>query len=424
MSYLLHHLLEASAQRHPEALAVADGSRTISYGELDRRANQVARLLAELGVERGDRVGIYLEKSLEAMLGIYGTLKAGASYVPLDPHAPVARAAYIAGNCQMRALLSSRQQADAWQEVADGAPSLGGVVMLDGHEEEVGEAPSGVKLFDRRALEAMAEGPAAVRSIDADLAYILYTSGSTGEPKGVMLSHRNGLAFVEWAAQEFAVGAEDRLSSFAPLHFDLSTFDLFAAALAGASVHLVPRQASMFPMQVRQFLEGNQISVVYVVPTVLTMLVQRAKLEVGDLPALRAVLFAGEVFPTKYLSRLMMLLPHVEFANLYGPTETNVCTFYRVPEPPPEEDPPISIGRAIDNVDTFVVTDQGTRGQPGEAGELYVRGSTVMHGYWGDPQRTARSRVGHPFAEQLADPVYKTGDLVVEGEDGNYTFLG
>ena len=174
-------------------------------------------------------------------------------------------------------------------------------------------------------------------SIDLDLAYILYTSGSTGEPKGVKLSHRNALAFVEWAVATFDVSADDRLSSHAPLHFDLSIFDLYAAAMAGAAVVLVPPSASSFPAEVARFIRGNGITIWYSVPSVLSMLTLRGGLKGDDFPTLRTILFAGEVFPTRYLRRLMALLSQVRFANLYGPTETNVCTWYDVPVLPEEE---------------------------------------------------------------------------------------
>jgi acyl-coenzyme A synthetase/AMP-(fatty) acid ligase len=154
------------------------------------------------------------------------------------------------------------------------------------------------------------------------------------------------------------------------------------------------------------------------------MLVEHAELEQGALPSIRMMLFAGEVFPTKYLSRLMKLLPHAEFANLYGPTETNVCTYHRVPEPPDESDPPIPIGRAIANVDTFVVDDDGREVVPGEVGELHVRGPTVMRGYWGDLSRTRERLVRDPRDAEFGDLVYTTGDLVQQLPEGGYNFLG
>jgi amino acid adenylation domain-containing protein len=274
---------------------------------------------------------------------------------------------------------------------------------------------------------AVAEQPDVLepaQTIDLDLAYILYTSGSTGDPKGVMLSHRNALTFVDWATARLGVEASDRLSSHAPLHFDLSIFDLFAAASAGAAVDLVPAETSVFPTAVASFIADRGITIWYSVPSVLSMLALRGGLEPGALPQLRTVLFAGEVFPVPYLRRLMRTLPHARFLNLYGPTETNVCTYYEVPPLDDERVVPIPIGRAIDNVEVFAVGEDGERVPDGEVGELWVRGSSVMCGYWGDPTRTDRSLVGWNVGHGPGDPAYRTGDLVRRDAQGDYEFLG
>lgn len=423
MRYLLHHLISESALTHPDAIAVVDGDRSISYGELERRSNQLARLLIELGVRRGDRVGLYLEKSLESIIGLYGVLKAGSAYVPFDPNAPTARLAYIAGNCEIRTLLTGTEKATAWVELTRAGAPIEAFVVLNADASDL-DSPQGTRLYDRAAIASQLDTAPAMRTIGLDLAYILYTSGSTGVPKGVMLSHRNALSFVDWAVDEFRVGSDDRLSSHAPLHFDLSIFDIFAAGEAGARVVLVPASASVFPVEVARFIEGNGITIWYSVPSVLSMLVRHGGLAGGEFQSLRTVLFAGEVFPTKYLRRLMNLLPHVEFANLYGPTETNVCTYYRVPPIPEDQNEAIPIGRAIADVEVFAVTDDGLVAAPGEEGELYVRGSTVMLGYWADAERTARGLFPNPFGGELRDPVYRTGDLVREDPDGNYRFFG
>lgn len=421
--YLLHHLLSASARAHPDAPAVVDRSRTLTYAELDRRSNQLAHLLRELGIRRGDRVGLYLEKSAESVIGIYGIMKAGAAYVPLDPRSPVARVSYIAGNCAVRALVTAPEKATAWDQLLHGESSIEGLVM-PGHAVAAVEGSPRVTLVGEEELDGQDTGPVGVEVVDEDVAYILYTSGSTGDPKGVMLSHRNAMTFVEWAADLVGVRPQDRLSSHAPLHFDLSTFDLFAAALGGASVHLVPAETSVFPVEVARFIEEHAITVWYSVPSILSMLTLRGGLQEGSLPTLRTVLFAGEVFPTKYLRQLMGLLPHAEFYNLYGPTETNVCTYYRVPPLAEDHTRTIPIGRACENMEVFAVTDDGRVAATGEVGELYVRGGGVMQGYWGDPERTARVLVPNPFGGEVRDPVYRTGDLVRREEDGDYRFLG
>jgi amino acid adenylation domain-containing protein len=421
--FLVHHYLEDSAARVPDKTAVVDQDRSVTYSELNERANQVAHFLRSLGIERGDRVGIYMRKSLEAVIGIYGAMKAGAAYVPLDPSAPPHRIGYIAGNCGIRVMLTGREKRRAWSEVKlEGAGDLQHLVLLN--IDEIGTEVPGVTLHTAPALSDQPVTDPGVPTVQQDLAYILYTSGSTGDPKGVMLSHLACRGFVEWAGDEYDVVASDVLSSHAPLHFDLSTFDLYAASRAGATLVLVPPKLSVFPIEIAKFIDQHQITVWYSVPSILTMLVEHANLEVGALPSIRELLFAGEVFPTKYLSRLMKLVPHARFANLYGPTETNVCTAYTVPEPPDEDGPTISIGKAIANVETFVVDEHGNQVEPGQVGELLVRGPTLLRGYWGDAERTKQRLVRDPRDPAFGDPVYHTGDLVEEMPDGNYRFLG
>jgi L-proline---[L-prolyl-carrier protein] ligase len=420
---LVHDLPARAATRFPERTAVVDGDRSVTYAELDATANRVAHLLAAHGARHGDRVGLYLEKSLEAVVGIYGILKAGATYVPLDPAAPPARLGSIAGDAGIRCLLTRSEKADAWESlVAEGAP-LEVIAVLDAVDGEV-TGPDGVETLTSTALEGLPEAsPPDVPRSSADLAYILYTSGSTGVPKGVMLSHLNAMAFVDWATDEFRVTEDDRLSSHAPLHFDLSVFDLYAAANAGAAVVLVPGQLALFPVELARWIREAEISVWYSVPSILTLLVLRGTLDEVELPNLRTILFAGEVFPTKHLHRLLELLPPVRFANLFGPTETNVCTWYEVPRWAGEPPSSIPIGKAITDVEVFAVLEDGTIAPDGEVGEMYVRGPTVMQGYWGDTERTARTLLRNWNGENPY-PTYRTGDLAYLDENGDWIFLG
>ena len=421
---LVHDLVAASAARFPARTAVVDGERSVTYLELDATANRLAHVLSTHGVRHGDRVGIYLDKSLEAVVGIYGILKAGATYVPLDPGAPPARLGTIAADAGLRCLITATGKAGEWAPLrAAGAP-LDTLVVLDADDGEIA-GPDGVEALTSGALAGHpAEAPPEVPRSSSDLAYILYTSGSTGVPKGVMLSHLNALAFVDWAVDEFAVTETDRLSSHAPLHFDLSVFDLFAAAKAGAAVALVPAQLALFPVELARWIREAEISVWYSVPSILTLLVLRGKMPEVELPALRTILFAGEVFPTKHLHRLTELLPDVRFANLFGPTETNVCTWYEVPRWTGEPPPSIPIGKAITDVEVVAVREDGSIAPPGEVGELYVRGPTVMQGYWGDAERTARTLLRDWNGEHDGFPVYRTGDLAYVDENGDWIFLG
>jgi amino acid adenylation domain-containing protein len=422
MNELLHSLLEQAADSFPDGTAVVSGNQEMTYRDLDASANRIAHQLVELNVRHGDRVGLYLEKSAESLACIYGIMKAGAAYVPLAPDGPPARLARVLHHAGARVLLSGLERAHQWSALAGSDSPVDYVVCANGRVDEAHE-PFAAAVLDTADLARQPDSRPAVPVDTDDLAYVLYTSGSTGVPKGVMLTHCNALAFVGWGVHEFGLTRRDRLSNHAPLHFDLTIFDLFAAAAVGAAVVIVPREVAMFPTELAAFVRSNEISVWYSVPSAVNMLASRGGLKSGELTGLRLILFAGEVFPTAQLRRALAAFPHAEFYNLYGPTETNVCTFYRVPRPLPEDIASIPIGKPIDGVELLCITENGHTAEIDERGDLWVSGPTVMRGYLGDPEQTAQAlRAPDPARPEVT--AYRTGDLVAQDEEGLWHFFG
>src|SRR5579864_282027 len=410
MAHILQQLLTKSAKAYPDKPAVWARGRSLSYRQLDEQSNQLAHLLRERGVQKGDRVGLFFPKCTESIVSMLGVLKASGVYVPLDPQAPADRIGYIIGNCGIRLLITNAERrAVLASEVVE---TLEGCILTegDGNGEDL-------IAWSELANFSSAHAPK-VTLVETDLAYILYTSGSTGRPKGVMLTHQNALTFVEWCAEEFQVTSDDRLSNHAPLHFDLSVFDIYNTLEAGATVYLITEDLALFPSRLADFIKNQGITIWYSVPSALTLLLLHADLNAEKLKQLRIILFAGEVFPMKYLQQLADRLPHVDLYNLYGPTETNVCTYYQVERERLAGMDKLPIGIACENTEVFAVNDQNEIvTEAGGTGELYVRGPAVTYGYWADVEKTRKMCVPNTFQPNFEEKMYRTGDLVQLAED-------
>ena len=415
---LLPALLDAAAHRWADRVAIEDPPNgTILYGDLAQLSNDLGGWLRKLGVRRGDRVGICLEKSIDAVVAIIGAMKAGAAYVPVDPSAPTWRTAYILNDCAVKVAFVEESAADDLEAELNKAGAHPLLVRL----RAVGGGDAIRGTLEETASD---EEPPVVSKCTLepdDPAYILYTSGSTGKPKGVVLSHQNAVSFVNWCSEAFSPTEDDRFSAHAPLHFDLSILDLYVSLKHGATLVLVDAQTGREPMALASFIAERRISIWYSAPSILSMLAQFGKLERHDYSALRLILFAGEVFPVKHLRTLKDQIPHPRYFNLYGPTETNVCTYYAIPGSiPTDRTIPYPIGSVCSHLSAKVVDESGHRIHDGSEGELCISGSAVMQGYWNVAEHTA-----HAFLQdEEGTRWYRTGDIVTTNDGGDYTFIG
>jgi amino acid adenylation domain-containing protein len=407
----LTEYLEGSAARYPDRTAIFDpDGRTITYGALNAHAEAFATFLASRGVRPGDRVGVVLPKSVEAVTAFFGIMKAGAAYVPVDCTAPAERCRRILTDCRVRALVVDSRCLDITPEVEAGEFDLAVTIVVD--RVQRGSLAIGLTTFDSVITF---DGPAVQHAKRAaDLAYILYTSGSTGMPKGVMLTHDNALSFVEWASDVLHPHEGDRFSSHAPFHFDLSILDIYLCIKHAAELHLVSEEVGKNPKDLADFITERRLTIWYSTPSILTWLMQFGNLDRRDSSTLRTVLFAGEVFPVKHLRALQRLWPHPVYYNLYGPTETNVCTFARIPSAIPDaRERPYPIGDLCAHCQALVLDTDGREVVRGEEGLFYIAGRSVFPGYWNRPAENAAA-----FIDRDGARWYNTGDVVrwIEGE--------
>lgn len=422
MSALLQDYAARRAETHASDVALVMGDERLTYGELEAESNRLARLLVEDSCRPGDRVCLFTSKSPSAIVAMHAILKAGAAYVPIDPASPAPRIAKIVDAADPRLVL-----------VASGAAGLVDDLVASGRlTARIGslDAPAVagehfIAAFNPADWSVLPPEPPQRRGAADSMAHILFTSGSTGTPKGVVITHANVLAFIEWAVPYFGMRPSDRLSGHPPLHFDLSTFDIYGAFAAGAQLHLVPPELGVDPHRLAVLIRDAQLTQWFSVPSVLTYMAKFDAVAQDGFPTLVRLMWCGEVLPTPILVHWMQRLPHVRFTNLYGPTEATIASSYHTArECPADPSQPIPIGIACAN-EELLILDEGRREVPeGEIGEIYIAGAGLSPGYWRDEEKTAEAFVPDPRPGHEGRRMYRTGDLGRVREDGRIEFLG
>lgn len=364
----------------PDRLAMIEDNRSIRYADLRLRALEFAALLEDQSIDQ-QPVAIALGRGIRASIAVLGVLCAGKCYLPLDLKNPPNRLKTIIQNARVSMVIGSGA-CPVWLS----APGK----WID--IESLVDPPRSNTVHGETDKES--------------LACILYTSGSTGQPKGIALSHRALHAFSNWAGETFCIASRDRIASLAPLHFDLSVFDLFTGLSYGACIHFVPEQLALAPSRLTAWLNEHLITAWYTVPSLLNFIALKGSLNTASMESLRTLLFAGEVMPTDTLIQLSQQLPETRFYNLFGPTETNVCCYWPVDKTALKANHPVPIGKAACQAE-LAVSDS--------TGELLVKGDSLFSGYWSDGQLINGIHPEH---------WYPTGDRVSVNPQGNFLYHG
>ena len=414
MSGVLYEWVTRAAEARPDARAVIGEDRTLTYGEIESYSNRLASALRARGCESGDRVGVLMPKSALAVASFIGVLKAGCAYVPLDPQGANVRTAEMLRQCDPRVLLVAGCEPAVVEDLAS-RNALGSTIV--GWLGE-GRAPAGASFTRAEVDSAPDDEPPAPVAPD-DLAYILFTSGTTGKPKGVPITHASVHAFIEWAVSYFELGPEDRLSGHTALTFDLSTFDIYATFAAGAELHHVPKRALLIPHEVAALIEERRLTLWFSVPSQLAYVARFDALAGRDLSSLRHVAWCGDVLTPPTLMHWKERLPGVLFTNLYGPTEATVASsYYRVPEDYTEAEGSIPIGYACPGETLLVLDEHLQPTEDGEIGDIYIGGVGLSPGYWRNPDRTLTAFLPAPASLDAGGAAHENGNGAVH-ENGN-----
>jgi long-chain acyl-CoA synthetase len=411
---LVGDFLKNSAQLFPKKIALIFGKRKLTYEEMDASANRLANALISRGIKRDDRVGIFFDNSVEAVIAIFAILKANATFVVINPTTKFQKLSYILNNCRMSALIAGWDRFTLVSEICEDVPSLNSVILCGAREESAKADPARFLDFEE-LLRSSSPQPPPSKCIDQDLAAIIYTSGTTGVPKGVMMTHLNMVSACTSITTYLENTSSDVILDVLPLSFDYGLYQVLMAFKIGGT--LVLERTFLYPFDIVKTIIREKVTGFPGVPTMFALLLQLERLKDYDFKHLRYITNTAAALPVSHVKKLREVFPHTQIYLMYGLTECKRVSYL----PPDELDRrPDSVGRGMPNEEVYVVDEQGRKVKPGEIGELVVRGSNVMRGYWELPEET--NKLLKP-GKHPGERVLYTGDLFRMDEEGFLYFV-
>lgn len=395
--------LERTEKTYSNKLAFVDNKREVTYKELLENSKKIGTYLSTN--EKNQPIAIFIDKTVSCLETMFGVLYSGNFYTVIDTKSPMERINLILNTLEPIKIITDSKNLSKLK-------SFGIEDNICVYEDMLNEK------IDEKMLSQVRR-----KMIDTDPMYILFTSGSTGVPKGTVIAHKSVISYSNWVKETFNITSDTIWGSQTPFYFSMSITDVFSTILSGATLYIIPKMYFSFPIKLLEFINEKKINTIYWVPSALCIVANFKALDEVELPTLKKVLFAGEVMPVKQLNMWIDKLPNTMFANLFGPTETtDICTYYIV-DRKFNNNENLPIGHACNNCDVIVVKEDGTEAKNGEEGELCARGSFLALGYYNNPEKTASVFVQNPLNKNYSEIVYKTGDIVKYNERGELIYL-